>query len=340
MVYKILKWIGIVLLALLVIGFLLPGKVHIERMATINSKPSTIFQSINDLHQWNKWSPWIQYEPDMNIEYQNGGIGKGSSYTWVGKKMGKGKMSITESSAQQIVTSLEFEGMGSANTTFSFSPDGSKTKVKWAFDSDDHDIPIYMKPIGRVMNLFMDGMLGKDFEKGLKNLDEYVQKISTKEEGYVEYIMEVQLPETHYFKTQMQSKFNEIGMNLGNMYSKLGKSILDKKLNVAGPPLGQFPGYTPGDSIANVIAILTTDKKCTDKCDKEVQCGTWPVRKAIKAKYLGPYENNSIAYQAIEQYMKEKNLTPLDFPYEEYESDPMEEKDPMKIITNVYWPVK
>jgi hypothetical protein len=51
------------------------------------------------------------------------------------------------------------------------TPDGAGSKVSWALDAD-----MGYNPIGRVMGLFLDGMIGKNHESGIQLLGEALKK--------------------------------------------------------------------------------------------------------------------------------------------------------------------
>src|SRR5689334_8492606 len=53
----------VLIVAVLIAGVFLfaatrPSAYHVERSATMTAPPSTVFATINDLHQWENWSPW------------------------------------------------------------------------------------------------------------------------------------------------------------------------------------------------------------------------------------------------------------------------------------------
>lgn len=169
---KILKRIGIFLLALIVIlvviSFFLPAKVHVDRTVVINAQPSVVFMQVNNLHNWNNWMPWNKLDPNMKIEYHGPEEGTGAGYSWTSdnKQVGKGKIAITESIPNQtVITSLDFMENGVASGSFKFEPAEGGTKVTWGMDMD-----MGMNPVGKYFGLFMDQMLGGDFEKGLTDL--------------------------------------------------------------------------------------------------------------------------------------------------------------------------
>ena len=169
---KLLKRIGIILLAvivlLVVISFMLPSKIHVERSAAIGAPANVVFMQVNNLRNWNNWMPYNKIDPEMKIEYNGKEEGTGAGYSWSSEnsQVGNGKITITESKPNElIVTALDFMENGNATGSFKFEPSGSETKVTWGMDMD-----MGMNPIARYLGLFMDQLMGQDFEKGLRDL--------------------------------------------------------------------------------------------------------------------------------------------------------------------------
>lgn len=169
---KTLKRIGVILLAiivlLVVISFLLPGKIHVERSAEIKAPAQVVFAQVNNLRNWNLWMPYNKIDPDMKIEYTGPEEGTGAGYSWTSEheSVGNGKLSITESKPNElVVTALDFMENGVATGSFKFEPTDAGTKVTWGMDMD-----MGMNPVGKYFGLFMDQLMGPDFEKGLTDL--------------------------------------------------------------------------------------------------------------------------------------------------------------------------
>lgn len=142
-----------------------PSSFRIQRSATINAKPETVFGLIDDFHRWTAWSPWEQMDPDMKRGYEGPASGKGAVYTWEGAKAGSGRMEILEAPApSKVLIKLDFLKPFPANNTaeFNLRPDGDTTKVEWAMYGGR---PFMVKLMGLVFD--MDKVVGADFEKGL-----------------------------------------------------------------------------------------------------------------------------------------------------------------------------
>lgn len=153
---------------LLIIGFFLPGSYRVERTTTIKTKPEAIFPWLNNFKKWPDWTAWnVQRYPDMRITYQGPESGVGAVYLWEGKTSGQGTMKITKSEpGKGIGYDLDFEhGKYVSRGTITLEQTGDLVTVRWVNEGD-----LGRNPVNRWFGLFMDGMMGPDFDKGLNNL--------------------------------------------------------------------------------------------------------------------------------------------------------------------------
>ena len=172
MLKKIIGSVIAVLAIVFGLGFVLPDKVHVERQVVINAPPEKVFALVSDFHQWNRWSPWADLDPQTSYEITGAGIGHRMVWTSEDPKVGNGAQTVTAAEPPaRLVTRLEFGDMGKADATFTLTPDGGSTKVVWSLDSRMRDgVPFLMQPMATYMGFFMDGMVGADYEKGLARL--------------------------------------------------------------------------------------------------------------------------------------------------------------------------
>jgi hypothetical protein len=166
--------VGVIVVALLG-AMLLPSKVHVERSIVINAPAAKIFNEINSLQKWTVWDPWHKKDPNIVNEYSGPESGVGNKNTWKSshKEVGNGAQTIMESVPnEKIITELDFGDQGKGGGSFLLSAEGQGTKVLWGMDAD-----MGMNPIGKIFGLFMDGMVGKEFEEGLNNLKAHVESL-------------------------------------------------------------------------------------------------------------------------------------------------------------------
>ena len=174
---KILKRILAVLLLLIgvlvLISFFMPSMVHYQRSLVINAPTEVVFDQINTLKNWEKWSPWIKMEPGMKLTYNDKPSGAGASYSWVGKKMGEGTMTIQYIKPNEtIVTVLDMKGMKQSTGGFTFMPAKEGVEVVWYYDMN-----CGLNPIMKYMSKIMGGMMLKQFDDGLQGIKQIAESM-------------------------------------------------------------------------------------------------------------------------------------------------------------------
>jgi len=164
----------VVLVAVLALIATRPGDFRIQRSAQISAPGDVVFSIINDLRQWEKWSPYDKRDPAMKKTFEGPSSGPGAVYAWDGNnKVGAGRLTILESKPGELVSmKLQFfrPFAGTNQVNFILVPSETGTQVTWAMDGKNNFMG---KAMSLVMN--MDKMVGKDFEQGLANLNTVVQ---------------------------------------------------------------------------------------------------------------------------------------------------------------------
>ncbi len=161
----------VAIVALSFIPFALPSSVRVERSATIDATPAQLFELVASNEGFQTFNPYKDTDPDLKITLSGPKSGIGSGFAFDGKE-GKGTQFVTAVEPERTVTmQIDLGRMGQPVQTFRFDPKGDATQVTWQVDME-----FGMNPIGRVFGLFMDGMLGKTYERGLANLANAVSK--------------------------------------------------------------------------------------------------------------------------------------------------------------------
>ena len=99
--------IGLVTLIVLivVIGFLLPRQVHVERSIVINAPQAQLFEALNSFKRFNEFSPWAALDPNTQYTYEGPESGVGAKMSWVSNDpdLGSGTNEIVESRAPDLI---------------------------------------------------------------------------------------------------------------------------------------------------------------------------------------------------------------------------------------------
>ena len=153
-----------------IVGLILPRKIHVEQTKIINAPATTVFNQVNNLENWENWSYWKLNDPEMAITYPGQKVGKGATYTWKSKGSGNGSMEIIESNPNSsLKTELKFD-QGGGFGTWKFEPEGNGTKVTWAFDTD-----MGSNPLMSIKGLIMKRILNTSLKESLENIKGVVE---------------------------------------------------------------------------------------------------------------------------------------------------------------------
>lgn len=175
---KIVKWIGIVIAVMLVLGFVvgafLPDSYHVERVQVIKAEPAMIHLLVTDLMRWPEWAPWQETDPSIETTYGTITSGVGAYQSWIGKS-GDGMLTITASSPESgIEYDLSFdEGQYVSSGAINYHVTAEGTEVTWQMNGE------MQGTVEKYFGLMMDTMVGTAFEKGLTNMKTIAEGSST-----------------------------------------------------------------------------------------------------------------------------------------------------------------
>jgi len=192
-IMKILKIIGLIVLAIIVIAGIwavtLSGEAHLERTATINAPLEKVFSVTNDFGQNKHWNPWMKIDPETIYTYSENTVGAGAYYSWTSDhdEVGNGRQEILEiMENEQVKTQMEFDEdmTGLYTADFILEPDGEHTKLTWTFDGK-------ADAIGEKVFLatMTEAMVGSKYDQGIADLKAYIEGLPDPEPMMEEEMM-------------------------------------------------------------------------------------------------------------------------------------------------------
>jgi len=164
------------LFLLILLAIIAPKKFHLERSIVVEKPITEVFSYLKSIKNQDDWSPWKKKDPEMKQEFfgEDGTVGfisrwEGNKDVGIGEQEIKG---IVEN--KQIDTELRFiKPWKSKSDAFLKVKEvnNTSTEVTWGF-SGVNKVPF------NIMMLFfnMDKSVGKDFEEGLNDLKEVLEK--------------------------------------------------------------------------------------------------------------------------------------------------------------------
>lgn len=328
---KIVIWILAIILVLVIIGFLLPKTYKVERSVYIKAKPELIYDLTSNFNKWKLWVPWSKALDSTAVFTLEGKEGQpGSIWKWEGKVLGNGQMTATEFVPGQLLAyDLSFDkGKYQSKGKITIAAMADSCKVSWIDEGD-----LGYNPVNRYFGLMMDKMMGPDFEKGMKKL-----KTVCEARASWPRIEEKAYPEQVAILIRDSAGPKTYASVMAKGYGELMSFIKANKLSMAGAP---FAIYVKYDSITmDAVLDMGIPVTKTDKGKGRVRFETLPAHNGVVAHYFGPYDKTADTYRFLDQYIKEAELLPVGGPWEIYLSDPMTEKDPLKLATDIVFPVK
>ncbi len=169
MLKAILIAIAAVILAFAGYVALQPAVSTIARSAVIAAPAAQIFPHVNNLRNWDGWSPWAKLDPNAKTGFEGPDSGVGAIFKWSGNdQIGEGGMAIVESAPDKhIKYRIDFTKpfVDTSFANFIFAPEGEGTRVTWSMTSEQPFFTRAMRILFR-----MDKQIAAMFDKGLANL--------------------------------------------------------------------------------------------------------------------------------------------------------------------------
>lgn len=225
-----MRWILYILvfIALLILaGFLLPREVTVERSVYISKPPEAVFKYVNNLRNFNSWSPWYQLDPTTEYEYSGPESGIGATMSWQSENpsVGTGSQTIVTSEQNSLVRmDLDFAAQGMATSEIRLVRQDSGTNVTWWFSTD-----LGGSPIARWFGIMVKRMIGQSYEQGLQKLKNLVESEATSPAVDMQEDFEGDNGSDSELPLEGSEGDDEIGTDPGDMDPGIQSEILEEE---------------------------------------------------------------------------------------------------------------
>lgn len=340
---KFLKWLGITVLSLFllvtIIGLFQPGDMRVERKKVISAPPAEVFAVVNNAREFQKWSPWHKKDTSTQYVYSGPEAGKGATFTWKSNNsaVGYGKWEVLDAVPNSRVDlQFTYEDYPPTPAGYILKPAGTGTELTWYMDAEDVSNP--WEKFGGIM---MEYFVGKDYNEGLESLEAYMKTkpkvvtASAAPAGRVDRMGLEEFKGGHALSIRGTINAADLSATLGQRYAQMLEYIKSKGLTMMGHPFAVY--HTWDGKTTDLEACLWIDK--ADKGAGSIKGMQVPSGRVVVADYYGPYAGSEAAHYALDEWAKKNNTKLAMAPWEEYITDPTVEKDPMKVLTRIYYRV-
>lgn len=145
-------------------AFTLPRHVTVERSATMAVAPDAVIALAASNTGYQTFNPYRDLDPNLRVELFGPASGVGSGFAFESKD-GAGQQTVAAVDAEKVVFAIDLGPMGQPTQAIAAVAVDGVTEVTWSMEMD-----LGLNPLFRVMGLFMDGMVGPNFELGLANI--------------------------------------------------------------------------------------------------------------------------------------------------------------------------
>ena len=331
----LLGLLGLLLLIVL-ISFVLPGTAHIERSIVINAPAPRVFRLVNDLRTYDEWMPWNRKDPQMTKTFTGPETGAGASYSWKSndKQVGNGTLTIVQSVPnQQVTTALDFGEMGVSYGGWLIQSQDTNTRIVWYMDAKMTGPNFLYNVVSKYMGLFMDKMVGPDFEQGLDSLKSIAERTPDPKLPTVNVEQTAVKPQVVLYVLDSATSGEDLAVKLARIYgAEIGSFLKKNGLQMTGAPMAWYAGaHFP----MTFDAGIPVDKAPT-ATEGRIRVRRTNGGPAVVAHFFGPYEMDTLGYSRLSTWIKQNGKTASGLPYEVYVGDPGLEKDPYKVQTDIY----
>ncbi|MEM1152150.1 MAG: SRPBCC family protein [Pseudomonadota bacterium] len=145
--------------------YALPRHVNIERSAMVDAAPGAVLALAASNTGYQSFNPYSDLDPDLKVKMFGPSSGVGSGFSFESKD-GAGQQMVAAVDGNTVTFALDLGPMGQPKQAISAVALDGATEVTWTMDMD-----LGLNPIFRIMGLFMDSMIGPNFELGLAKIN-------------------------------------------------------------------------------------------------------------------------------------------------------------------------
>lgn len=306
----------------------------------VDRPPSTVFVLLNNLHTFNRWSPWAPRDPAMQVGFEGPAEGVGAVMTWDGdpRLVGSGRQEIIESREWSLIrTRLEMDQQGQAEMSFTIEPQENGARLTWAFDSDlASGQGFFGGVLARYFGLFFDQWIGGDYERGLASFKSFAESLPATDFSALDAeIIEVQPVPILFVPANSSQDPDDIAGSLASAYAEITAFMALHGISMAGQPMSITRGWNEeGYRFDAAIPVSEFEAELTGR----VNYGRSPAGLAVRVVHRGPYDDMTPSYEKLAAYMAVHGLAEGDVSWEQYISDPGETA-PGDLVTHIYFQV-
>lgn len=303
----------------------------VSRSIDISAALDKVTPAIDNFANWPVWSPWLYTERSAQVDVHGTAGSLGHGYQWRGETVGAGSMELTEITDNRYKMQLTFLKPFKSTAqvelhTSVISP--QQTRVTW----DMHGkLPFFMF----FMSKTMQGMIGMDYERGLRLLKDYVENASVASQ--TEVVGEVDIPAMHWIGVSETTSMADMGSSMERTLPAAMAAVESLGAEPAGAPGAIYEHMDIKTQVCRYSAIIPVTRIPSTASES----GTIVACRALKVVHTGRYSHLGNGWATAMSQLRHRKLKTLKTqpPFELYTNDPATTPE-HQLVTEIYLPIR
>ena len=341
---KIIKYLLFLLLITIIAGSIYvatkEGEYEIEESRIINAPTPLLFGEVNDLSNWTNWSPWAN-EENANISLSEDTRGENAALAWESSEMRDGSLTtmavIPHTSIEQNLTIETSLGQSNSRLLWNFEPLEEGTRITWriegrqsfkeklAFIIQDEDLTEIYRP---KIEQSLEG-LEREITRQMEQYSINVDGVTQHGGGY-------------YMFSTTATRTVEVNTRAAEMIRQVSNYMERNNISISGKPFVIYNQRDEQNGTTIFSAALPTPSQVITPSGSPVVAGYLPPQRVVKTTLKGNHKNAPEAWETAYSFINENGLQvePEGTPFEVYITNPAEEPNPARWITEIYIPLR
>lgn len=341
---KIIKYLLFLLLIAIIAGSIYvatkDGDYKIEETRVVNAPSPLLFNEVNDFSTWPNWSSWENTD-DMNLNLSEEPSGEGAVLSWESQAMRDGTIKNTEvipfSTIQQLLDVNIRIGESSSDMYWIFEPSEEGTKVTWGIEGTQS----FKEKLSYILqDQDLTEMLRPKLKESLEGLEREIirqmELYSINVDGVTQH------GGNYYMYTTTATRMNEVNQKSVEMIQQVSLYMEENNISISGKPFVIYNQRDEQNGTTIFSAAVPTPSQMITPAGSPVLAGYLEPQRVVKTTLRGNRKNALEAWEATYKYIQENGLqvNPQGTPFEVYITNPAEEQNPARLVTEIYVPVQ
>ncbi len=324
---KIIIFVLVGLIALFfIVALILPSALNVSESKIIKADDKVVYRQVNILKNWEPWSPFLEADPSMSLEYQGAESGIGARVSWTSNNIDNGMLEIV---GAKVFRHLKIDvqiGDHHGEMAYDIEPYGDSTGIVWSFT-----MPLSY-PWERYLGIFMKPQLQKTFKDGLVNLAYIAEQFET-----TLIVHQGSLEPAYALSIVDSASFDNLQQVQRIAYQEIADYVNANGAEIIGPAYCIFYRYNPKNTV--VFEVGYPVNQVIDGKERIHMVNT-PSGGVVSASHFGAHTGLMDAHSEIQKYIRRSGLKWNGPPWEVYVTDTQLEPDTSRWQTKVFYPIE